>query len=175
MKSIPVIVFFICFFLASCRQSVEFDDIKNKEGLYFNSATAELLDGKYISVTSDPDGDRESVITMEFKDGVPIGEWEEKYENSTIHSGYYITHKELATKIEEMTNSKRVDLNLWEEAGFPYLTLELIEPANTDSNKLNEVIEITKMNLKSKFHFKTINIDSSGYSSRKRIFTVNIK
>lgn len=175
MKSNPFIVFIICFFLASCRQSVEFDNIQNKGGLYFNTATTELLDGKYISVTSDPDGNRESVITMEFKDGVPINEWEEKYNNSTIHSGHYITNKELATKIGEITKSKRVDLNLWEEAGFPYLTLELIEPANTDSSRLKKVIEVTNTDLKKKFNFKTINIDSSGYSSRKRIYTVEIK
>jgi hypothetical protein len=158
-----------------CRQRIDYDNIQNKDGLYFDKSTGKLLNGKYKSVTYYL-STRETVIKKEFEEGVQIEEWEEWKGDELIHQGKYLKEDELADKIKSITDSKRVNFNLWKEADFVMLSVELIQPTYADKSTLEKIVGIAKKELKDKLDFKSIIIDSISNSNvERRIFEHRIK
>ncbi|MER2997553.1 hypothetical protein [Pontibacter populi] len=175
MKFEFVAIFLVLMLLSSCSQSIEYDNIQNKDGLYFDKSTGKFLDGKFESVTLRPYS-RETVIKQEFKNGLPTGEWEEWNGDELIHHGEYIQENDLAIRIKKMTNSKRVNLNLWKEADFAMLSIELVQPAHADSSTLEKVAIVTEKEFKDKYVFSTIIFDSINNSTtERRIFEYEIR
>lgn len=175
MKLNLVIILLSFLLLPSCKQNIDYDNIQNMEGLFFDKSTGKLLNGKYKSVTYYP-STRETVITQEYKDGVQVGEWEEWKGDELIQQGKYLNEDELANRIKNITNSKRVNFNLWREADFVMLSVELIQPTHADKGTLEKIAGITKKELQDKLNFKSIIIDSISNSTvERRIFEHEIK
>ena len=162
--------------MVSCRQSIKWENVKIKDGLYVDSSSGEILDGKYKSVTPpEHDISREDVIIFEYSNGIPVGEWSDTYGGDLIHSGKYLKEEDTKSNIQRLTKCKRVDLDLWKEADYQFLTLELIEPLAADTLTLEKVIEITKSSLLEKYKFKTIMIDSIGLTDKNYIYEYDIE
>lgn len=176
MKKYFFLLFCVTLLLASCRQSIKWENVKIKDGLYVDSSSGEILDGKYISETPPEHAmSREDVILFEYSSGIPVGEWSDTYGGELIHSGEYLKEEDAKSKIQRLTKCKRVDLDLWKEADYQFLTIELIEPVEADTLTLNKVIEITKSTLFEKYKFKTIIIDSIGSTTKNYIYEYDIE
>ena len=140
-----------------------------------DSSSGEILDGKYKSVTHlGHDMSRVDIIIVEYSNGIPVGEWSDTHAGDLIHSGKYLKEEGTKSNIQRLTKCKRVDLDLWKEADYQFLTLELIEPLASDTLTLEKVIEITKSSLLEKYKFKTIIIDSIGLTDKNYIYEYNI-
>ena len=72
---------------------------------------------------------------MEYDKGVPVNTWKELYRNELVHSGNYIHEPHTSKKIKEITESLRVDLNLWSEVDYHTLNIELISPKSINNQK----------------------------------------
>lgn len=159
----------------SCRQEINFDSIRIKNGLYINVQNGEILDGHYKSVTTvNGNFQKSDVILLEYVDGIPVGNWSDTYNGDLIHSGTYLEEVATKSKIQQLTNSKRVDLNLWKESDEPSLTIELIEPRITDSVTLKKVINCTN-NFDKSYKFNQIYIDSIVTTNKNYIYKVESK
>ncbi len=176
MKKYLIVPICIVYLFVSCRQSINYDNIKIKDGLYIDSSNGEVLDGRYISVTpSAHEMSKEDVITVEYSNGIPNGEWTDTYGGDLIHSGKYLSEENTKSSIQQLTKCKRVDLDFWKEGDFPFLTLELIEPTVTDILTLQKVVEISKYDLLKKYKFKEIKIDSIGKTDKNYIYEYDLK
>ncbi|MEY5049722.1 MAG: hypothetical protein RLZZ175_3081 [Bacteroidota bacterium] len=176
MNKCLIIYIYLTFFFVSCKQSINYDNIKIKDGLYIDSNSGDALDGQYISVSS-PSSEitKENVITCEYSNGIPVGDWTETYGGDLIHSGKYLSEENTKSSIQKLTKCKRVDLDNWKEADFPFLNIELIEPVVTDTLTLQKVSEVIKNNLFNKYKFKVVKIDSIGNTNKNFIYEFNIK
>lgn len=176
MNAVKVILlFFLIAFSHSCNEEINFDNIHLKNGLYINDRNGEILDGHYKSVTPvNGNFQKTDVILLEYSDGIPVGNWSDTYNGDLIHSGTYLEETAIKSKIQQLTNSKRVDLNLWEESDEPSLTIELIEPRVTDSLTLKKVINCTN-NFDKSYKFNQIYVDSIVTTNKNYIYEVESK
>lgn len=169
-------VLFCPILFASCRQSIKPGNVKIKDGLYIDSPSGEMLNGKYRSVTPPEQAmEKEHISTFGYTNGVPSGEWTYSYGGDLIHHGEYLDHDILKTHIQSLTNCLRVDVNLWKEGDKQFLTLELIQPTATDTLTLQKVTEAAKTSLSEGQPFKEIIIDLIGPTERNCIYRHGIK
>jgi hypothetical protein len=176
VKNFSSIFIFTTLFIESCTQSIQRENVKIKDGLYVDALSGEILDGKYKSETpSDGNYHNENVVLHEYSNGIPIGEWSDTHGGELIHSGEFLEEEDTKLKIQNLTKSNRVDLNLWKEVDFKYLTLELIAPKVSDTLTLNKVVELTKNSLFEKYRFRMIRIDSVVVTNRNFIYEREIK
>lgn len=168
-----IILVFWC--MTSCRQSIEYDNIQNKDGIYIDKTTNRILNGRYRSKTLNSFS-KETIIKKEFKDGIQVGEWEEWHGDELIHIGKYIQEDKLSKQIKNIAGSKRVNLNLWKEGNYEMLSIELVQPTYADTSRFEKIAEITKKALIDKFSFTTLIIDSISNSKvDRRIFEKQIQ
>lgn len=81
----------------------------------------------------------------------------------------------IQSEIQSITSSKRIDLNLWQEGGYPFLTINLIEPKQTDTTSLKNLEEITKNRLLTKYQFKVIYIESVTDEDKNRLVKIELE
>lgn len=176
MKKYLIGLFCLTNIVISCTQNVIYENVKIKDGIYINSSTGEILNGKYKSVsTPEHSLEKKDIISFEYLNGIPVGEWSDIYGGELIHSGKYLEEDNIKTSLQKLTECKRVDLNLWKESDYKYLTLELIQPKITDTLTLKKVADIAKKNLLIKYKFKEIIIDSIGDTNKNYIYEFEIK
>ncbi len=162
--------------LVSCTQSIDSSKIERKDGLYTDMGTRKLLDGKYESI--EPiggaySGNHES--SFEYDEGIPIGEWIYTFNGDPIHSGKYLIENELKPKINSLTNSKRTDLNLWEEGGYWMLEIELLFPNKVDSVLIRSLVEITNDAILNKYNYKSVDVFAVNDSIKEKLYWEKIK
>ncbi len=170
--------FFAILFLTliGCKQSIEPDKIERINGLYVYAESGEPLNGKYKCVT--PIGgtyDGNHVSTFEYDDGIPVGEWVYTFNGDPVHSGKYVKESTIQASLQTITDSKRVDLDLWEEGGYPMLTIDLIQPQNTDSISLKEIEKTVKDKLLRKYEYKAVFVESVTDQEKERLFEMNLE
>ncbi|MGB3778990.1 MAG: hypothetical protein WA960_11580 [Tunicatimonas sp.] len=172
-KAFLAILFLI---LIGCEQSIESDKIKRINGLYVYAGSGEPLDGKYRCAT--PIGgtyDGDHVSTFEYDDGIPVGEWTYTFNGDPIHSGKYVKEPTIQADLQTITDSKRVDLDLWEEGGYSMLTIDLVQPQNTDSVSLKELEKTLKDKLLKRHECKIVFVESVTDQEEKRLFEMNLE
>lgn len=162
--------------IVSCTQNIKDESLKIKDGLYIDSSNGKPLNGNYKSTTTPEHSlKKENVITSEYLNGIPVGKWTDINGDDLIHSGEYLKEESIKVIIQRLTNCKRVDLNLWKELNYTYLTLELIQPKTTDTITLKKVVKDTKKSLLMKYRFNEIIIDSIGETNKNYIYEFEIK
>lgn len=162
--------------LIGCTQSIDSDKIKRKDGQYINSETGELLNGKYKNIEpigGTYGGNHES--TFEYDDGIPVGKYTYTFNGAPIYSGRYLDENELKEKINSLTKSKRVDLNLWEEGGCWMLDVELLYPGNKDSVVIKNVVDMTNTALLGKHNYKSIHVLAANDSIKEKVYWEKVK
>ncbi len=158
----------------SCRQNISYENVKINDGLYIDSSSGKILDGKYQSITPADEKRvaREHVSIFEYSKGIPIGEWKYSYGGEVIHTGKYLTEATIQENLKELTKSKRVDMNLWKEGDYPFLTINLILPRIIDTLTLQKIFEISKITLSKNYEFNEIMIvdaSKSEYIYRREV------
>lgn len=144
--------------------------------VYVDSTTGKPLDGTYKSPSQwDGYGKDEHCSKEQYKKGIPTGKWMYSYKGDLIHSGSYLDRKELNSKLISLTKCKRVDINLWQEGDYPFLTIDLINPISTDSNTIGIISDVTIQSLGNKFNFRTLYIDKVTSKERIRLKEIVIK
>lgn len=166
----------LIFVAVSCRQPIIYDNVKIKDGLYIDSSNGEILNGKYQSITPPENAmERKHVSTFEYSNGIPINDWTYSYGGEMIHTGKYLKEDNIKSIFQELTKSRRVDLDLWKEGDFPFLTVELIQPKMTDTLTLEKVVEISKAKLVKTYDFKQILIRSISTTDNNYIYKSELK
>ncbi len=161
----------LCLAIISCTKTVEFEKIQRKDGSYSNEDNGELLDGEYKCVKpigGTYNGNHES--TFKYDEGIPIGEWTYTFNGDLIHSGKYLVENELKANIISLTNSKRIDLNLWEEGGDWMLDIELIFPEEKDSSVIKTVVETANDALLTNYNYTIVNVFAVNDSVKEKIY-----
>lgn len=176
MKLNYLLLTILFFTLICCEQAIDSDGIERKNGLYINSTNGNTLDGKYKSVSSIGGAySGNHVSTSEYKDGIPVREWTYTFNGDPIHSGKYLVEKELKSKINSLTKSKRTDLNLWEEGGYYIINLELISPVKVDSSLIKNVVNLTNQVLLEKFKYKKIDVFRVNDTVKEKVYSEKVK
>ena len=165
LSSIPLIILFVGLICVwTIRQQttiIEYDNIVLKNDLYVDLINDNILNGTYKSPSAwDAFGDGKNCEKVKYSNGIPVGKWMDSNEGYLIHFGVYLEEQELKKKLILLTNSKRVDIDLWEEADYPYLTIKLINPIAKDSITIEKAIELSIQSLNQKYQFKTLKIES---------------
>ena len=99
-----------------------------------------------------------TLIYLEYDMGVPVNNWKELNRDELIHSGNYIIEPLTSQKIKELTESFRVDLNLWSEIDYYTLNIELITPKSMSNNKEKKIINLINNELLQTYKFEGIRI-----------------
>jgi hypothetical protein len=179
-SSAPLIILItglICVWIIR-SQTINIDSINIiiKNGRYIDSTTGKPLDGTYKSPSRwDGFGEDEHCLKEQYEKGIPTGKWMYSFKGDLIHSGIYLEETVLSDKLISLTKSKRIDINLWQEADYSYLTIDLINPIFKDSNTVETISELTMQSLSNKFKFKTLYIDNVTGKERTTLKEIDIK
>jgi hypothetical protein len=178
-NSILQLILLISLF-SSCDDSKQIDaeDIIWKNGIKIDSTTNLVLDGHYVSTS--PIGGSYSgdeTVYLYFENGIPKEKWNYVFNDDVFFKGEFLEEESLKIKIKELTLSKRVDIEIWDEGGpiFNMLEVDLIFPSKIDSTILNKIDSLCKAHLILKHDYKIININSNDGSSQSELFTNRIK
>jgi hypothetical protein len=137
------------------------DNIKIENGVYADCITHEVLDEEYRCVN------KRTVIQLEYDNGRPINSWKEFNNNELIHSGHYILEPKVSQEIKTLTESFRVDLNLWSEVDYYTLNIELITPQVISPSKQEEITTLIDNDLLPRYKFEGVRIRIIEPSSTK--------
>ena len=157
--------------LIGCTQTIESDNIVRRQGLYVDLKTGNPLNGNYKSITpigGTYSGNHES--TLEYDDGIPVGEWTYNFNGDLIHSGRYLIENKLKSKINSIASSKRTDLKFWVEGDFWMLDLELYFPEKTDSITMKNIVDITNNEISHKYHYKTFDVYIVNDTTKEKVY-----
>jgi hypothetical protein len=152
-------------FMASCIRTVGPEERTLRDGLHLSSSTGELLDGKFKQVTKpDPEHpfDREHVSLLEYDDGVPVGSWSYTFGGDLIHSGEYLDEPEVKDSMKSITGCARIDLDLWKEGWYPFLSVRLIKPLRYDSVALESLEQLSAERLRAKYPHSSFDVTLVG-------------
>lgn len=159
-----------------CAQLIESDGLTLKNGLYYDSSSGELLDGKYKRQSQIGNGYAGYHISREeYINGVPIGTWSYSFNGDLISRGKYLDDLNTQIALQDMTNSLRVDLDLWQEGNYPILTINLIQPQISDSMTMKAVSKTVQQRLGEIYEFQTIYVDSVGDQKTERLFEAKLE
>ncbi len=155
---------------------IQYEMIVEKDGLSYNSLNGKLLDGTCKSPSSwDGFGDGSNCTKQKFKKGINIGTWMNSYKGDMIHSGEYLHEQELQSRVVEIGKCSRVDINNWKEGNYSYLYLYLLNPENTDSVSVKNIISVTIEALRNKYEFSSIKIIGKKDNSTFDLMEMNLE
>lgn len=164
MKS-TYLSFLLVLFLASCRTELSSVDIEMNQGFYVLKESGEKLNGKYLlkdTVEGISCKGSFHETEEEYKEGIPINNWLNKFNGDLIHKGQYLKEPKIQDMISDLTKSQRVDLNYWQEGDYFYLTVNLVNNKIEITEDLNAQIEsISKKELFPHYPFKDFDVNSN--------------
>lgn len=148
-----------------------------QRGLYVDSVTNSLLDGDYLTTTK-PDaqsGGREHKSKESYNNGIPVKGWVYLYGEDTIHTGRYLEEETLKSQLATLATAQRVDLNLWQEGHYPFLTVQIINPKSLDSTTTERVYALALAALKGKYPFRTLILERITDSAKAELKKVDLE
>lgn len=148
-----------------------------QRGLYVDSNTNSLLDGNYVAITKadGASGGRVHQSKESYAKGIPVKDWIYLYGGDTIHTGHYLEEETLKSQLATVANAQRVDLNLWREGPYPFLTIHIINPKSLDSAAIERVYALGLAALKGKYSFRTLILELVTDSEKMELKKVDLE